>query len=119
MGAYPYSSTCALPGTNGSGGTGGNTAVTPTDAAGTIATGGTFQTVFASNSSRTNCLIANPITATETLFVHYTAASATTSNSIGLAAGAAFTCNGSGVVVTGAIQVEATTTGHAFVATGS
>ncbi len=87
-----------------------------TDASGTVTTGGTFQTVFASSGSRKGCTIQNPITATETLFVHANPASATTANSFGLAPGATFSCQVGHIVITDAISVTATTTAHAFAA---
>ena len=74
--------------------------------------------MFAANTSRVNCTIQNPPTATEILYVHYTSASPTTSNSVGLGAGSTFNCVAAGAVVTGQIQAEGATTGHAFVATG-
>jgi hypothetical protein len=95
-----------------------NLAYAPTDASGKITTGGTFQTVFALNLSRVNCLIENPTTATEVLYVHYTAASATLANSVSLNAGSSFNCAGGNTMATGAISVTAATTGHAFMAAG-
>jgi hypothetical protein len=96
-----------------------NIAYAPPDASTTVTTGGTFQTVFASNTSRTNCFIENPTSATEPLYVHWTTASPTTSNSASLGPGASFTCAGANTVVTGSIQITATTTGHVFVAAGA
>jgi hypothetical protein len=83
----------------------------------TVTLGGTFQTVLAASATRRNCLIQNPTTATEVLFVHVgTLASATTAKAITLAAGSAFSCAGSGGNVEGAaINVTAATNGHAFV----
>jgi hypothetical protein len=117
--AYPiYQDTTGKLCTTGTG-VAGNTPFNPTEASGTVTTGGAFQTVFSSNSSRTNCFVMNPTSATEPLYVHWTSATATTANSATLGPGSSFTCAGGGVVVTGAIQVTAATTAHAFVANGS
>lgn len=99
--------------------TGYNVAQNPADASTTVTTGGTFQTVFPSNTSRVNCFIQNPTSATEVLYVHWNTASASTSNSASLGPGSSFTCAGNGSVVTGTISVTATSTGHPFVAGGS
>lgn len=90
----------------------------PPDASGTVTAGGSFQTVFSANPLRVGCFIQNPIAATETLLVHFQAGSASTSNSANLSPGGSFNCMWGGVVVTGAVQVEAATSGHAFVAAG-
>lgn len=82
----------------------------------TIATGGTFQSLAVANIGRVGCLIQNPTTATEPLYVNVGSASPSTGNSFSLAAGASFNCSVAGVVITDAIQVEAATTGHAFIA---
>jgi len=82
----------------------------------TIATGGTFQSLAAASISRNGCLIQNPTTATEPLYVNVGSASPSTANSFSLAAGASFNCSVAGVVITDALQVEAATTGHAFIA---
>lgn len=90
---------------------------TTTNASSTITTGGTFQSILASNASRKGCFIQNPITATETLFVFFGAnGSATTAKSVNLSPGAAVTCaiGGSGVL-TDNVSATATTTAHAFV----
>lgn len=105
--------------TTGGGGGGGNTPYAPADGSGTITTGGTFQQVFAQNLTRVGCFIQNPTSATEPLFIHWTTASPTTNNSASLGPGSSFSCGGNNTVVTGAIQVTATTTAHAFIATGS
>jgi hypothetical protein len=83
---------------------------------GAIASGGTFQSLAGANPSRNGCLIENPTTATEPLYVNVGSASPTTANSFSLAAGAAFNCGAAGIVVTDALQVEAATSTHAFVA---
>lgn len=87
-----------------------------TDASATVATGGTFQTVFAANAGRHDCVIENPTTATEALYVHADAGSATTANSFSLAAGGVFNCAAYGIVTPDIVQVTAVTTAHAFVA---
>lgn len=83
--------------------------------AGTIAVGGTFQTLFASTPSRLGCQVINPPTATETIYIFIGSGSATTSASIPLVPSGVFTCNFGGVVLTDKISVEATTTSHAFI----
>ena len=92
-------------------------AKTTTNGSSTVTAGGTFQSALASNGSRTGCLIQNPVTATENLFVFFgTTGSATTANSISLGAGSAVSCSIGGIAVaTDNIAVSATTTGHAFV----
>jgi hypothetical protein len=90
--------------------------VTSQNLSGTITSGGSFQYLASANPSRNGCLIQNPTTASEALYVNVGSASPTTANSFSLAAGAAFSCNGSGIVVTDAIQIEAATTNHAFIA---
>jgi hypothetical protein len=94
-------------------------ALTPLDFSSTVATGGTFQTVFTASSSRTSCFIQNPTSATEPLYVHWTAASPTLANSASLGPGASFSCSWNNAIVTSLIQVTAATTAHAYVATGS
>lgn len=87
-----------------------------TDASSTVATGGTFQTVLALNTSRHGCQVQNPTSATESLFVHYDAGGATTANSLSLGPGSTFSCGSNGIVVTDLISVTAATTGHTFTA---
>lgn len=91
--------------------------VTTTNASSTITTGGTFQSALASNASRKGCLIENPTTATEPLFVFFGAnGSATTANSLSLGAGSSVSCSVGGIqVATDNVSVTATTTGHAYV----
>lgn len=90
--------------------------VPTTNISGTVTTGGAFQSISASSTTRHGCFIQNPITATETLFVFFGAnASATTSNSVGVAPGAAVTCaTGAGQVLSDNISVSAATASHAF-----
>jgi hypothetical protein len=84
----------------------------------TIAAGGSFQNLAGAgaNPSRNGCLIQNPTTATEPLYVHFGSDSATAANSYSLAPGASISCGVPGGVITDTIQVEATTTAHAFIA---
>ncbi len=91
---------------------------TTTDSSSTVTAGGTFQSAIAASATRLGCLVENPVSATETLFVFPGAnGSATTANSVSLAPGAAFSCaTGTGAVLTDNISVTATTTGHAFIA---
>lgn len=95
------------------------TAYNPPDASSTVTTGGSFQQVFAANSARINCFVQNPTSASEPLYVHWTSATPTVANSASLGPGSSFTCAGPGTVVTGAVSVEAATTGHAFTAAGN
>ena len=90
---------------------------TTTNGSGTIATGGTFQSILASSGTRKGCLIQNPTTATEPLYVFFGAnGSATTANSISLAPGASVNCTVSGLLVaTDNVSATATTNGHAYV----
>ena len=90
--------------------------VTSLNASGTVAAGGTFQTVFAADPSRNGCLIQNPTTATEALYVNVGSAAPATANSFSIAAGATFSCNVAGHVLTDKVTLEAATTGHAFTA---
>ena len=69
------------------------------------------------SANRKGCLIQNPTTASEVLYVNVGSASPSTANSFSLAAGATFSCNAAGVTVSDTISVEAATTSHAFVAT--
>lgn len=84
-----------------------------TDISGTVASGGTYQTVAVQNSLRKNCTIQNPASATESLSVKL----GTMAQPYNLAAGQALsTANGWGGA-TDAITVTATTTSHAFAGT--
>jgi len=109
--------TCQVPITGSFSATVGFVATTATNASSTITTGGAFQSALASNGARKGCLIQNPISATETLYVYFGATgSATTANSITLGPGAAVSCAVGGLgVATDNVAVEAATTGHAFV----
>ncbi len=95
-----------------------NTA-TPTDRGGTITSGGTSQTLAASNTSRKLLLVENPCNATEDLFIA-TAGAATVNGAgnyadLGPCGSASLVVNG--IVITGAVTVIAATTGHRFIAT--
>jgi len=87
---------------------------TYTDRSGTVTTGGSSQQIMAVNANRKSIIIENPIAATETLFFNFTSAASTTSASIGLAPGGIY--SPTNFISTEAINVTATTTGHAFVA---
>lgn len=96
---------------------GGTSTATSTDASGTVATGGAFQSIIAANSSRQGCLVQNPVSATEPLYVFFGAtANATTSNSFSLNPGQSISCNVGGLVLTDNIAVTGATTSHAFTA---
>ena len=109
------SSGSIAPGSNTIGAT-GPAPYSTTDASGTIASGGVFQTVFALNSSRHGCTIQNPTTATEILYVHADTGTATSANSFTIPAGGTFNCAANGIVITDLVSVTGATTGHAFVA---
>jgi hypothetical protein len=84
---------------------------TSTDASGTVAAGGTYQTVFASSATRKGCTIQNPTTATEVLNVKV----GTMASPFTIPIGGSFSCAaGAGVVVTDAVTLTAATTAHAF-----
>lgn len=85
---------------------------------GTVTTGGTFQSVIAASTSRKACLIQNPVTATEPLFVNFvvTAVTPIVGNSFSLAAGQSISCVVGTMVISNEVRVTATTTGHAFTA---
>lgn len=102
---------------DGTQGTLGSLALTTTNASGTITSGGTFQSILASSATRKGCLIQNPTTATEPLYVFFGAnGSATTANSISLGPGASVSCAVGGLgVATDNVSATATTTSHAYV----
>lgn len=84
-----------------------------------VTAGLTFQTLIGGPSSgRRGCMIQNPTTATEVLYVNFGAlASATVDNSYSLAAGASINCaSPGGLVISDPVNVMATTTGHKFTA---
>lgn len=102
---------CALPIT-GTVTPGSPAAVPSTNASGTVTSGGTYQTVFTSSTSRKGCSVFNPLTATESLSVRVGGAAV-----YGLSPGAAFGCGASGgTIISDLIEVTAATTGHAFTA---
>lgn len=101
--------------------------VTPTDRGGTMTTGGTVQPLAASNASRQSIVIVNPCSATsqggiaaaESLYISVTG-NATVAGAANYAELAP--CGSTAVVVanevyTGAITVNAATTGHRWMAT--
>lgn len=99
----------------------GNSSVTPataqTAASDTIAAGGTAQTVFAAGSIVTQGIVINPSTATETLYVDFVHAAADTApgpNGTTFELLPGQKCNVP--PLTGAVSVNAATTGHAFTA---
>jgi hypothetical protein len=84
----------------------------------TVTTGLTFQTLLAANANRKGCLIQNPTTATEILWVFVgPTASAIVAKSYTIAAGGTFSCATGQIVISDNIAVTATTSGHAFVET--
>lgn len=108
----------ALSVTSTGSGPSGSTIVSPqdynsADASTTVVAGGTFQTALAANTGRHGCLIQNPTTATEPLYVSI-ATSSTLNNSYSLNPGGTFSCSQGVIVTDDAVKVTATTTGHAF-----
>ena len=94
------------------------TGSTVTNLSGTVATGGTFQTLAAANAARKTCYVSNPANASEVLFVfvYDGVASETTGHSISLAAGKSWDASlgGGATVLSNRIDVTATTSTHAF-----
>jgi hypothetical protein len=87
-----------------------------TNGSSTVTTGGTFQSALAASVSRKGCVVQNPTTATEPLYVYFGATgSATTATSISLAPGQSVSCNSGPLVLTDNVAVTATTSAHAFV----
>lgn len=81
----------------------------------TIAVTNTFQAALAASSTRKGCMLQN--NGSNTMYVFFgTISSATTSNSIKLAAGQTVSCNVPGVVITDAVAVTGTM-GDAYVVT--
>lgn len=92
-------------------------AVTVTNCGGTLTTGGTAQNAAASNASRKGGWIQNPVSATEDLYVSFTTSATVNGagNQADLAAGQSVGFSQSGTVVTAAVSVNATTTGHRYI----
>ena len=86
--------------------------------AGTVTTGGTFQSLQVQNVGRKGCLVENPPAATETLYVYFgPIAAATTANAVALSAGSSVSCQMPGYGTLGdQVSVTGATTGHAFIA---
>ena len=87
-----------------------------TEGSGTITSGGSFQTLFTASASRHGCLIENPTTASEPLYVYVGSGSPTIGSAFSLGPGASFNCFNGVIVVDDLIAVEAATTSHAFIA---
>jgi len=85
---------------------------------GTIATGGTFQSVMATDLDRTGCTIQNTTTS-DKMYVYLGAtASATTSNSFQVPAGGFFYCGAGGnsaIAITDNVAITMPTTSDTFV----
>lgn len=88
---------------------------TLTDKSSTMAAGATSQVLAAANANRSYLFVANPTTATESLWINFTTAAVVASPSIELKAGDTFTMEGR-FVSTEAVNVIATTIAHAFTA---
>lgn len=97
-------------------GGGSSSSLTITDRSTTITAGGTAQTLMAANTSRKDCLIQNPTSESELLYVNVGATAATTGNSVELLPGMSFNCAGNGGVPTALISVVAATTSHKIIA---
>jgi hypothetical protein len=93
-----------------------NVTGTFTNRSGTVATGGTSQTLAASNASRKRLIIQNPCSATESLFINFTTAASTSAgNSLELVPCGSYDTAGA-PPTTEQVNVTAATTSHAFVA---
>ena len=93
------------------------TAKTSLNLSSAITAGGTFQVVFTADITRKGCLIENPTTATEVLYVNFGSASPSASNSFSLAPGQSIACSSPSVILTDTVEVMGATTGHGFIAT--
>jgi len=88
---------------------------TSVSVSGTIATGGTFQSIMAADANRTGCVIQN--TSTHTMNVNFgPTASATTSNTLQVPAGGFFYCSAgqTPVALTDNVAITTSTTGDTF-----
>lgn len=86
-----------------------------TDYSSTIALGGTSQQAIAANAARKRILIANPDTATETLYVNFGGA-ASAANSIALFPGGTYVTPGGETESPQSIYVLGATSGHVYIA---
>lgn len=87
-----------------------------TNRSGTVATGGTSQTLAVANSTRMRLIIENPCAQTESLFFNFTTAASTSAgSSIELAPCGSYDSAGA-PVSTEAITVTAATSAHPFIA---
>jgi hypothetical protein len=86
---------------------------TSTDNSGTIAAGGSYQTIIAAGGTRKGCQIQNPTTATEVLNVKF----GTMANPFTLLPGMSIGCNQGSLVLQDIVTGMAATTSHAFAAT--
>lgn len=89
---------------------------TLTDRSGTITAGTTAQTLAPVNASRKYLFVENPCAATESLWINFTTAAVRSQPSIELAACGSFLMQSPNFISTELISVNATTTGHAFIA---
>jgi hypothetical protein len=87
-----------------------------TDGSTSVTLGNTFQTILAQNKARRSCLLQNPTTATEPLYVYFgVLGSATIAKSFSLAPGMSINCSSpGGAVESRAVNVTAATNAHAF-----
>ena len=92
-----------------------NSTGTYTDRSGSIATGGTSQTAMAANATRKKLLVQNPPTATENLYMNFTAAASSAASSVAMVPGAAYEESGNSIT-TEAVTINAATTGHVYTA---
>lgn len=89
---------------------------TLTNRSGTIATGGTAQTLAAINATRKYIFIENPCAATESLWINFTTAAVVSQPSIEIPICGSFLMSSSNFVSTELVSVIATTSAHAFIA---
>lgn len=87
-----------------------------TDRSGAIATGGVSQQVAQAFLYRSYLFVQNPSSASESLFVNFTAAASVSANNcFELLPGSSITMVVTGFVTIESVNVAAATTGHAFV----
>ena len=91
------------------------TTVTAFDVSGFIAAGGTSQALLAANANRKGFIVQNPPNEIEPLYINFTDA-ANFNTSIAILPGESFPPNGSPYVSREAININAATTNHPFVA---
>jgi hypothetical protein len=89
---------------------------TLTNRSGTVATGGTAQTLAAINATRKYLFVENSCAATESLWINFMTAAVVTQPSIEIPACGSFLMSSPNFVSTELVSVIATTSAHAFIA---